>query len=314
MAKKIIALLSVLAVLFGFVSCSSNEQNLYLYGDELQTETTTQQDTEEVTEGTTNQNYYHENELTEKSSNSASTGHVHRYSNATCTSPKTCSCGNTVGTALGHAFASATCTSPQICSRCGEAKGSALGHSFKSATCTTPRKCTRCGKISGSALGHNYVNNKCTRCGKVDPDSLPVGLNTLYLIDYRYGNSWHRYYYTDSSFTDSFGNVYDGAHCYTGVYIDGGIYSKHNLNGKYSRFSGSIVAMPNTSTVSTYTIRIYVDDVLKFSKSGFSKTTGKVNFSVDVKGGSVLTIKASSDGTTGDSNMNVAIVNAQLTK
>ncbi len=239
--------------------------------------------------------------------------HIHSYSNATCTSPKKCSCGATAGIALGHQFTSATCTSPQICSRCGITKGKVLGHKYSAANCNSPKTCKRCGKTIGSALGHNYENDKCSRCGKVDPDSLPVKLNDLYLVDSSFGNSWNKYEYRSGAFTDSFGNVYDGAHCYIGVLNDGQ-YSTHNLNGKYKNFKGSIVAMPNTSTAGTYTIGVYVDGVLKYSKSKFGKTTGKVDFSIDVKNGKLLTIKACQDSGMGDSNMDVAVVNAQLTK
>lgn len=324
MGKKIIALLSALFMVFSFVSCANNEQNVYVYGDEVHT---AEPQTEE-TEAPENENYYEEVETTKKqvvttkkqqttkkqtTENNNSSGHVHNYSAASCTSPKTCSCGKTAGTALGHSYSSANCTSPKICNRCGATSGSALGHNFQNATCTSAKQCTRCGKTSGSALGHNYVNNKCSRCGKVDPDSLPVRLDALYLIDYSNGNSWHKYYYQDSSFTDSFGNVYDGAHCYVGV-LNEGQYSIHNLNGMYSKFTGSIVAMQNTSTVDTYSIKIYVDDVLVYTKSKFSKTTGKIDFSVDVSGGTKLTIKVCTDNGKGDSNMSVAIVNAQLTK
>lgn len=299
MGKKITALLSAALMLLMLASCTNNnEQNVYVYGDEVhsappQTEETQTQEEEE---------YYYEEEETTKKPQTAkkqqttkkhtveqnnAPSHVHRYTPADCFSPKTCSCGKIVGTALGH--------------------------NFLSATCTTAKKCTRCGKTSGSALGHYYVNNKCSRCGKVDPDSLPVRLEDLFLVDRSFGNGWHQYKYNDNSFTDSFGNVYDGAHCYLGV-LNEGQYSTHNLGGKYSRFTGSIVAMPNTSTVGTYSIRIYVDDVLAFSKSKFTKTTGRVDFSIDVSGGTVLTIKVCNEGTMGDSNMDVAIVNAQLTK
>ena len=51
------------------------------------------------------------------SSNTTSTAHTHSYSQATCVSPATCSCGQTNGAALGHDFGSNNPT----CSRCGAA-------------------------------------------------------------------------------------------------------------------------------------------------------------------------------------------------
>ena len=237
--------------------------------------------------------------------------HTHSFSVATCTQAKTCSCGATSGTALGHNFSNATCTSPKVCSRCGATSGSALGHSYSAATCTTAKKCSRCGVTSGSALGHNYVNNKCSRCGKTDPNSLPVGLHKLYVIDSKH------YTYKSSTFTDSFGNTYNGVHLFEDLYESNNGREPHaifNLNGNYKRFTGSIVATPQTSTNKTYYIHIYVDDVLVFSKSGYTKTTGKIDFSVDVTNGEKLSVCMGSENTGGDYNMDIAIVNAQLTK
>ena len=237
--------------------------------------------------------------------------HTHSYSNATCTSPKKCSCGATAGTALGHQFSTATCTSPKICSRCGTTSGNALGHSYSAANCNSPKTCTRCGQTEGSALGHNYVNNKCSRCGKVDPDSLPVGLESVHLIDS------HKYQYKTGTFTDSFGNIYNGVHYITDLYENCNGREPHatfNINGKYSTFSGSIVAATITEPEFTYYINIYVDNVLKFSKKGFSKTSGKVDFKIDIKNASTLKITAGIEQTMGDWHQEIGIVNAQLIK
>ncbi len=247
------------------------------------------------------------------SNSQAKPSHTHSYSNATCTSPKKCSCGATAGTSLGHNYSSATCTSPKICSRCGVTSGSALGHSYSNATCTSLKTCSRCGSTNGGALGHNYVNNKCSRCGKVDPESLPVGLETLYLIDSKY------YKYKTGSFKDSFGNVYNGVHYYHDLYNSGNGVSReprsiHNLNGKFSKFTGSIVATEKTNPDWSYFIHIYVDGNLKYSKTSFTKTTSKVNFNVDVKGASTITIKCGNEGNMGDYDMELGIVNAQLSK
>ena len=355
MSKKFISLLLAICMFFCLSACGTTETSSNPTNTQSESQTETPKNIDETASTKPKNNEVSSNTEDTKENDTAQTQtqvsqskptgttnqptHTHSYSNATCTSPKKCSCGATsgtmlghsysdancttpkkctrcgvtAGTALGHLFSSATCTSPKICSRCGNTSGNALGHNYSAANCNSPKTCTRCGQTEGSALGHNYVNNKCSRCGKVDPDSLPVRLNDLHLIDSSFGNTWSKYEYKNSSFTDSFGNVYDGAHCYIGV-LNEGQYSTHNLNGKYLNFTGSIVAMPNTSTAGTYSIIIYVDGVLKYSKSQFSKTTGKTDFSINVKGGSTLTIKVCMDSGNGDSNMNVAIVNARLTK
>lgn len=97
--------------------------------------------------------------------------HTHTWSKATCTSPKTCSCGETSGSPLGHSFSNGKC------SRCGakdpnyqEPTPPAHTHSYSSsvtsdATCTSNGTITytcSCGHSyteSISALGHDYCEH-----------------------------------------------------------------------------------------------------------------------------------------------------------
>lgn len=301
MSKKPIALLLAACIVFCLSACNTAKK-------------TKKQQTVTSSESKTNiANSSDETELNEKVQSPANTEEDENYTSQTQATVSQSEPSNSANKPTHiHNYSSATCTLPKTCS-CGAKVGSALGHNFSAANCNSPKTCTRCGQTLGSALGHKYVNNKCSQCGKVDPASLPVRLNNLHLIDSSYGNAWHKYEYISNTFTDSFGNVYDGAHCYKGI-LNEGQYSTHNLNGQYSNFTGSIVATPNTSTAGTYSISIYVDGILKYSKSKFSKTTGKVDFSVNVKGGTTLTIKACMDSGNGDSNMDVAVVNAQLIK
>lgn len=68
-----------------------------------------------------------------------------------------------------HSFSVATCTTPKTCS-CGATEGEANGHAWQAATCTDPKTCTVCGTTSGLTAGHNFSDGKCTTCGKADPD------------------------------------------------------------------------------------------------------------------------------------------------
>ncbi len=52
--------------------------------------------------------------------------HTHSFSSATCTAPKTCSCGATEGNATGHNWKDATYTSPKTCTICGATEGNPL--------------------------------------------------------------------------------------------------------------------------------------------------------------------------------------------
>ncbi len=88
---------------------------------------------------------------------------VHQWTDATCTTPKTCSvCNETEGEALGHKWVDATCTTPKTCSVCNETEGEALGHKWVDATCTTPKTCSVCNETEGDALGHKWVDATCT--------------------------------------------------------------------------------------------------------------------------------------------------------
>ena len=116
----------------------------------------------------------------------------HSYSEATCTSPRTCKiCKATSGSALGHRYSEATCIKPKTCTICGATEGSVLKHDFAEATCTEPKTCTRCGATTGSVLWHNYsvatctTASKCSRCGVTNGKEL--GHNYKYIsIDAEY--------------------------------------------------------------------------------------------------------------------------------
>jgi DNA-directed RNA polymerase subunit RPC12/RpoP len=103
-----------------------------------------------------------------------------------------------------HKWLDATCTTPKTCSLCGKTEGEALGHieeiiEGKEATCeetglTDGVRCARCGDILVKqqvipALGHNYVSEviksatcieeglrkyTCTRCGDTYEEVITV--------------------------------------------------------------------------------------------------------------------------------------------
>lgn len=55
-----------------------------------------------------------------------------------------------------HVWTEATCTTAKTCSKCEKTEGAALGHQWKEATCVDPSVCSRCKKTSGTALGHTW--------------------------------------------------------------------------------------------------------------------------------------------------------------
>lgn len=244
-----------------------------------------------------------ESQVCSRCGKSSSTVLGHDYANATCTTPKTCNrCNATTGTELGHTYSASTCTSPQICLRCEETKGAPLGHNFSDATCEKPQICKRCGNSNGNPLGHRYADNICIRCNQVDPDTLPEGLDELYVIDSC------SYQYTKDVFTDTYGYTYSGAHIYLDWWRD--LYSIHNLNKDYTTFSGSFVTGSSMSSSSSVTIEIYVDNVLKYKITDYTRETGRIDFEIDVKNAMKLSIKILNIHYTSE----VAIVNAELHK
>lgn len=231
--------------------------------------------------------------------------HEHDFAAATCTEPQTCYCGETQGESLGHYFAPATCTKPETCARCDATQGEPNGHDFDEATCTESAKCKKCSETEGSPLGHDYVKNVCTRCEDVDPESLPVGLNELPVIDYEYG-----YEYYSDVLKDNFGNTYIGYHRLKEAANES--YVVFNLDNKYSKFVCDIVVNSERESKLDAMVQMYVDNKLVFQKDGISKTTGLVHVDFSVKSGQQLKIVAV------DSNYSYSevacLVNAQLYK
>lgn len=301
MQKRIIAMLLAASMIICLTACGTTN-------DEATTQTTEPTDMTEMTiaeENTAPSMSYEEPsyEFTQAEENN---GYVQPTENQI--QPNTPNTPNTP--AHTHYFSPATCTAPQRCS-CGATIGAPLGHNFSAATCTSPKTCSRCGITQGSALGHNYVNNKCTRCGKTDPNSLPVGLEKLTVIDSAF------YQYKSGSVTDAFGNSYSsGAHHFRRVYESNNgdpPYAIFNLDGKYKTFTGSIVSNPQTGNGWSWYLQIFVDDQLVYSKSGITLTSGRIDFSANVKNGRLLKITCGIEGHSAGDN-GFYIVNAKLYK
>ena len=114
----------------------------------------------------------------------------HKWTDATCTAPKTCSvCKATEGEALGHKWTDATCTAPKSCSVCKATEGAALGHKWTDATCTAPKTCSGCKATEGASLGHADAdkNHKCDACGEDNVTNHVDGDDNDHLCDYGCG-------------------------------------------------------------------------------------------------------------------------------
>lgn len=202
-----------------------------------------------------------------------------------------------------HMFSHASCTEASTCS-CGEVKGEPLGHDMTEATCLELAKCKVCGFTQGELADHKYMDGCCEVCGAVDPDSIPVGLHEVAVIDSEYG-----YKYNSGSMKDNFGNTYVGYHFFKeNNNIASAIF---NINAEYSKFVCDIVLDESTYKADS-AIQIYVDDNMVFEKSGITKTTGIVHVEVDITNGKQLKIVGVENNFS--SSYVASLVNAQLYK
>ena len=168
--KKALSLILVVILLTALCSCATDNKNTGS-GDSVPGNTTAGQ-TQESTQGNTDETVADPTQSTTESTNAAVTDPTecsHSYKDATCSAPKTCSkCGATEGKALAHTWKDATCTAPKTCSKCKATSGKALGHKWKSATCAAPKTCSRCKTTKGSKGAHNFVNGVCKVCKATD--------------------------------------------------------------------------------------------------------------------------------------------------
>ncbi len=179
----------------------------------------------------------------------------HEWTDATCTSPKTCAeCGEIEGEALEHTWVEAICTMPKHCDVCGETTGDVVAHTWIEATCAMPKHCDVCGETTGKASGHiggNYITTKeptlvdsgtkekfCDICGESFSKSeirpkIPQIIGTTFnftdkeLIEW--ANSWlnGRYFIDGSSALDMGDDIISYKVEY-GNNEDGSLLLKHN--------------------------------------------------------------------------------------
>ena len=78
--------------------------------------------------------------------------------------------------ACEHNFSNATCTSPSTCTKCGETRGTALGHDWLDATYERPKTCQRCGATEGEKLPTEKPKKNCKKTSLI---SILVSLTVL---------------------------------------------------------------------------------------------------------------------------------------
>ncbi|MBE6916448.1 MAG: bifunctional metallophosphatase/5'-nucleotidase [Ruminococcaceae bacterium] len=110
-------------------------------------------------------------------------GHVHIWSDATCTQPPTCACGEMQGEALGHTWVAATCTAAKYCSVCAVTVGSPMGHTYVAGICTDCAAAEPTDPVDPSEHVHtdDDLNETCDTCG----------VSVVVLIDFYAINDLH---------------------------------------------------------------------------------------------------------------------------
>ena len=130
LAKKIALIVVIVFLLFFFIvaACAPNTEPTAIPTTESTTASTTESTTVPTTEPTTAPTTEPTTAPTTEPTTAPTTEppHTHSFSSATCTAPKTCSCGATEGEANGHNWKDATYTSPKTCTVCGTTEGTPL--------------------------------------------------------------------------------------------------------------------------------------------------------------------------------------------
>lgn len=133
----------------------------------------------------------------------------------------------------------------------------------------------------------------------------PTRLSDLKVIDSK------NYEYTNGLFEDSFGYEYTEAHV-----THGEAFVYYNLDKKYTTISGTFVAAENygeSGHILTATIEIYLDDALVKTIDKYTKSTGGIDFKLDVRGKTKIEFRFD-DNEMWDADSYIAIVNDELTK
>lgn len=151
--KKILAILLALTLVFTLVACANekdtesdvktketqsdveNIETSNTHSDESISSEKNSSDIETQSSTLSTSSETIKNEESSKPTVSSNPTHSHKYSSATCTEAKKCSCGETEGKALGHKWDEATCKAPKTCSICKKTEGSKVDHIVSGTTC-----------------------------------------------------------------------------------------------------------------------------------------------------------------------------------
>lgn len=151
-----------------------------------------------------------------------------------------------------HKWTDATCEAPKTCSKCSKTEGDALGHEWVDASCEFPKTCRSCFATEGSALEHtcaewkevsdSVMSSVCTVCKtEVEADMDREVLGTQALVGKWVLNAYQiqsddspwEFCYDPSVWIEVLENGEFKAHI---TKDDGGTYKYTNYNKEYNNY------------------------------------------------------------------------------
>lgn len=102
------------------------------------------------------------------------------------------------------------------------------------------------------------------------------------------------YYKSAENIVDSYGNNYSTNILFFDASNDA--YVRYDLDGKYSKVSGYIVASNETGSGAKMNVGIFADGILKFSILDYTRQKAREPFEIDLSGVRTLDIKTSNSG------------------
>lgn len=163
----------------------------------------------------------------------------------------------------GHKWNDATCTKPKTCTVCKITEGRELKHRWTAATCKTPQTCSVCmvteGIVDPDAHNYaNYANGSCTLCGTALEDNTTAAPVLTGNASTSTLEAQHALYELDLA------TVFNDGISYT-VSVDGGEAVATNRKYSYScPTSGNhtlvFTAKNKNGTSATYTVNMLVID------------------------------------------------------
>lgn len=302
MSKKLVPLLLAIWMIFCLSACGTTETNDEQTSTPKESQTATPQNTDETTskEQVNNQvssntgtkienNTIQEEKPKDQSKPISSTNqskHTHKYANATCTTPKKCSCGATKGNALGHKYKNGICSTCKVVDeqKYVEAQIDAADKAFKDYT-----KYEEALKIIRYALQKFPQNNSLKTKRDYYQSFAPCYLSSMTPYD---KTVWFDSLDNDK---DIFGEMH--TNCIAKHNSAQWAHATYDLSAKYNTFSAIAYPRYYEGDATKGYIKIYVDGECRYSNTNISPNARPFSISLDVTGAMDIKIEYNWDST-----------------